>query len=387
MPIVSATALACRLFREKRVQKEYLAVVRGKLPFHPRDRTVGENTASFRACTLSKLGMLIQDTEAWERLRMQRKGSREHQRQRDYPRGPRQAPAFFNMDQARLRKLASENGTALSEEEAALLSVRWQELPAEKQREYTAQAEADKERYLDELAVFLDREKERLARKRKYETLDGGDGGQTKLTRRQDCEAVAENDPAGTSVDEEPVAYVFDDPIVEPKGGDAFRMQIGERATYDSVRGGKTSTTIAFVLGHGKFAGEDVTKVLLRPLSGRRHQLRLHLAHHGFPILGDATYGPQDDDAPRMMLHAWKLWLRAPPKEQVSAGNTDARLLECVTRYTNWLLHSLIRKSMESCSSRRRTRSKRLSTRSALSAPSRTTNSKKSNRGSNSKLP
>lgn len=315
VPNARATALACRLFREKCVQKEYLAVVHGKLPFHPRDLSGGDDAAPFRACTLSKLGMLIQDTEAWERLRVQRKGSREHQRQRDYPRGVRQAPAFFNMDQARLRKLAGDNEAALSEAETALLHARWRELPAEKQREYTAQAEADKERYLDELAVFLDRERERLARKRKYETLDGGDGGRAKLQRSQSAEDAGTNSGAGA--DEEPVAYVFDDPIVEPKGKVAFRMQIGERATYDSVRGGKASTTIAFVLGHGTFAGEDVTKVLLRPLSGRRHQLRLHLAHHGFPILGDATYGPEDDDAQRMMLHAWKLWLRASPKEQV----------------------------------------------------------------------
>ena len=35
-----------------------------------------------------------------------------------------------------------------------------------------------------------------------------------------------------------------------------------------------------------------VTKVLLTPWTGRRHQLRVHLAHvAGFPILGDATYG------------------------------------------------------------------------------------------------
>jgi hypothetical protein len=306
------------------VQKEYLAVVRGKLPFHPRNLPGGDDAGSFRACTLSKLGMLIQDTEAWERLRVQRKGSREHQKQRDYPRGVRQAPAFFNMDQARLRKIAGDNGAALSEAETALLHVRWRELPAEKQREYTAQAEADKERYLDELAVFLDRERERLARKRKYETLDGGDGGRGKLQRSQDAEDADTN--SGASADDEPVAYVFDDPIVEPKGGDAFRMQIGERATYDSVRGGKASTTIAFVLGHGTFAGEDVTKVLLRPLSGRRHQLRLHLAHHGFPILGDATYGPEDDDTPRMMLHGWKLWLRASPKEQVRT-QTFGRLI------------------------------------------------------------
>jgi hypothetical protein len=43
--------------------------------------------------------------------------------------------------------------------------------------------------------------------------------------------------------------------------------------------------------------GVPVAKVLLRPLTGRRHQLRVHLAHvAGCPILGDATYGRNSSD-------------------------------------------------------------------------------------------
>jgi tRNA pseudouridine32 synthase/23S rRNA pseudouridine746 synthase len=48
---------------------------------------------------------------------------------------------------------------------------------------------------------------------------------------------------------------------------------------------------------------------LVRILTGRRHQIRLHLKHLGYPILGDATYGTRDDKTPRMFLHAWKLIL------------------------------------------------------------------------------
>ncbi|MGC8916512.1 MAG: RluA family pseudouridine synthase [Thermoanaerobaculum sp.] len=39
------------------------------------------------------------------------------------------------------------------------------------------------------------------------------------------------------------------------------------------------------------------------PLTGRRHQVRAHLAALGFPILGDALYGG-GKDAPRPLLHA-----------------------------------------------------------------------------------
>lgn len=54
-----------------------------------------------------------------------------------------------------------------------------------------------------------------------------------------------------------------------------------------------------------------------RPKTGRKHQVRAHLAYAGLPILGDATYGPADPPAhavpaPRLMLHAWRLSLPHP---------------------------------------------------------------------------
>jgi len=47
----------------------------------------------------------------------------------------------------------------------------------------------------------------------------------------------------------------------------------------------------------------------LEPLTGRSHQLRLHLLSIGHPILGDALYGDEDIQrrAPRLLLHATML--------------------------------------------------------------------------------
>jgi len=51
---------------------------------------------------------------------------------------------------------------------------------------------------------------------------------------------------------------------------------------------------------------DNVQPVWLYPETGRTHQLRVHLAALGAPILGDRVYGKQDS-APRLMLHAWRV--------------------------------------------------------------------------------
>ena len=48
--------------------------------------------------------------------------------------------------------------------------------------------------------------------------------------------------------------------------------------------------------------------------TGRTHQIRVHLAHLGHPLLGDKTYSPRGAATafPRGMLHAWKLGFTHP---------------------------------------------------------------------------
>lgn len=55
------------------------------------------------------------------------------------------------------------------------------------------------------------------------------------------------------------------------------------------------------------------SRVVLRPLTGRSHQLRVHMLAIGHPILGDPLYAEGKDVAfPRLMLHAEELRLRHP---------------------------------------------------------------------------
>lgn len=50
--------------------------------------------------------------------------------------------------------------------------------------------------------------------------------------------------------------------------------------------------------------GRGWTRLALEPLTGRTHQLRVHLAAVGLPIVGDPLYGPDPAPAGRLMLHA-----------------------------------------------------------------------------------
>jgi tRNA pseudouridine32 synthase/23S rRNA pseudouridine746 synthase len=61
-------------------------------------------------------------------------------------------------------------------------------------------------------------------------------------------------------------------------------------------------------------AAHHTSRLQLEPLTGRSHQLRVHLQALGHPILGDALYAPADiaARAPRLLLHASELGLRHP---------------------------------------------------------------------------
>lgn len=72
-------------------------------------------------------------------------------------------------------------------------------------------------------------------------------------------------------------------------------------------------------------AEAQVTLVQLQPITGRSHQLRVHLAHEGYPILGDRLYTPLPMQQSRgfgkhytgqMLLHATQLIFQHPLTQQ-----------------------------------------------------------------------
>jgi 23S rRNA pseudouridine1911/1915/1917 synthase len=75
-------------------------------------------------------------------------------------------------------------------------------------------------------------------------------------------------------------------------------------------RDGKEAVTRYRVL---KSLSRRAALVELEPLTGRMHQLRVHLAAVGHPVLGDPKYGgAHAGSAPRLMLHASRLALPHP---------------------------------------------------------------------------
>ncbi|MBQ7617410.1 MAG: dephospho-CoA kinase [Desulfovibrio sp.] len=83
-------------------------------------------------------------------------------------------------------------------------------------------------------------------------------------------------------------------------------------AVLDERFGGKSAHSEWEVLWSTIDQGRSLLKV--RIYTGRTHQIRVHLADLGYPILGDQVYAKEAIAAlaPRQMLHAWKLSFEQP---------------------------------------------------------------------------
>jgi len=99
-----------------------------------------------------------------------------------------------------------------------------------------------------------------------------------------------------------------------------IRMCTPARDTCVNHRAARTKLV---VLERGTFDGEPATKILLAPITGRRHQLRVHCDVLGHTIVGDWTYSGRKDVKPhRMFLHAHRLILDTNlEKLDLSAGD------------------------------------------------------------------
>ena len=97
----------------------------------------------------------------------------------------------------------------------------------------------------------------------------------------------------------------------------------GEKMHVDEEEGAPAKTRYRVV----ERAGTRAAWVELEPLTGRTHQLRVHLAAIGHPIVGDGKYGGQDafltgSISRKMHLHARRLII-ATPESKGTGGKLD----------------------------------------------------------------
>ena len=77
------------------------------------------------------------------------------------------------------------------------------------------------------------------------------------------------------------------------------------------------------------YENSDITLVRVTPLTGRTHQIRVHMAYIGHPLCGDELYNPKPGSMERQALHACKLFFPHPltkkPLEFEAGLPTDMR--------------------------------------------------------------
>lgn len=128
---------------------------------------------------------------------------------------------------------------------------------------------------------------------------------------RKTYRAVVEGQP--------PESWTVDRPLgFDPHSAVRLKMGLGD----------KPARTAFATVRRGQHRGRPRALVEARPITGRQHQIRVHLALGGWPIVGDKLYGPDErlflahlerpltaDElarlgAPRHALHAWRLELQ-----------------------------------------------------------------------------
>lgn len=114
--------------------------------------------------------------------------------------------------------------------------------------------------------------------------------------------------------------------LEHPRGRIAHPVgRVGEGVDRWTVRpDGRPAVTDYEILAEGE--GRTVLRIHL--LTGRTHQIRVHFAHEGHPLLGDPLYGNMHPTLRRQALHAWtvrfchprtgkELFLQAPVPEDM----------------------------------------------------------------------
>jgi 23S rRNA pseudouridine1911/1915/1917 synthase len=78
-------------------------------------------------------------------------------------------------------------------------------------------------------------------------------------------------------------------------------------STIDAKRGKLSRTSYKVLMEKGDFSLLEID-----PFTGRKHQIRVHMADNGHPIVGDKKYGKREKAYKRMALHALAITIKHP---------------------------------------------------------------------------
>lgn len=142
--------------------------------------------------------------------------------------------------------------------------------------------------------------------------LDKLTSGLVLVTKRTDIHAALQRAIAARRIDKDYLAIVRGKPTPTRGTIDLAldRDPWDRRRVTVTDRGGQPSVTRYERLA----TANGVSLVKCRLITGRTHQIRVHLAAKGWPIVGDCVYGHASGEPkfPRQALHSWKLAFRQP---------------------------------------------------------------------------
>lgn len=113
---------------------------------------------------------------------------------------------------------------------------------------------------------------------------------------------------------------ILDYPLLEERDKIADQHASGERVMQSAITAYHSLAQVELPFAIGRYSSCRYTLVRLQPKTGRKHQLRRHMAHLRHPIIGDTAHGDLKQNrgavthfgCQRLLLHASKLRLIHP---------------------------------------------------------------------------
>ena len=154
--------------------------------------------------------------------------------------------------------------------------------------------------------------------------LDKDTSGLLLVALNEDIRSALSRSLAAREVEKEYLALVYGSPEQAESWIDLPMGRDEQHRTRMAVQEGQGRPAQTWYRVLHVFAHIPCSLVQIRIVTGRTHQIRVHLAHMGHAVLGDRTYGPQQTAllerthphlakmVTRQMLHAWRLGFRHP---------------------------------------------------------------------------